>query len=166
MATTVRIYRGVAGAGKSTLIRQWLEQDKLDRTKARVFSADHYRLDPVTRAYVFDAKNPGLAHAKCFFDYLRCLARNSASGDYYSPDWIIIDNTNCRAYEIAPYVQAANAYGLSHEIVTVLCDPAVAAARNVHGVPAATIWAMHQAILTEHLPPFWNHAQILSGGQP
>lgn len=58
-------------------------------------------------------------------------------------------------------VLAASACGFAHEIVTILCDPAVAAARNVHGVPPEVVWGMHQALLAERLPTFWNHRVVL-----
>ncbi len=78
----------------------------------------------------------------------------------YTPKLYVIDNTSISAWEIAPYILAASAFGLDHEIVTIACNPDVAAARNIHGVPAQVVWDMHRRLLTESLPPFWNHKVI------
>lgn len=58
--------------------------------------------------------------------------------------------------EIAPYYAAAAAYGVPVEMITLVVDPEVAAARNVHGVPIQGIKAMAERIKNRRLPPFWD----------
>lgn len=166
---TVQIYRGIPRSGKSTLIhREIVRSVNAGKrpSSSVVFSADDFWINIKTEAYEFDPKRIGEAHAWCFREFLNTLETlGGYSGDYV-PDYLFIDNTSIRAYEIAPYIQAANAYGLKHEIVTVLCDPAMATSRNIHGVPAHVIWDMHRRLLTEELPPFWVQKVILNNLQP
>jgi len=160
-APLVRIYRGLPGSGKSTLIeRRWYE----DQFNQQVFSADRFFLDDQGN-YRFDPARLGEAHAWCFREFLAALVHASAAARAEDVlEVFTIDNTNVRAWEIAPYVQAANAHGRPHEVVTVLCDPLTAWRRNRHGVPLKAVWEMHRALLNESLPPHWNHVVVEAGG--
>jgi predicted kinase len=71
-------------------------------------------------------------------------------------DVIVVDNTNLTALEMAPYVSLAMAYGCPVEIITVKCDPEVAAKRNRHGVPLAAIKGMAARLQQRQLPAFWK----------
>ena len=144
----IRIYRGIPGSGKSWQAANW-------PTKNRVIvcSADNFFID-FRGSYIYDPKRIGEAHAQCFRHFLETL------NALIPPDNIAVDNTNIMAWEIAPYVAAANAYGIECEIVKVLCPFEIAAARNVHKVPAEIVWNMHQRLHTEILPPFWKHVVI------
>lgn len=57
---------------------------------------------------------------------------------------------------------AAAVFGYDHEIVTIYCDPAVAARRNVHGVPESVIFSMHARLLTTELPSFWKQKVVFN----
>jgi hypothetical protein len=46
-----------------------------------------------------------------------------------------------------------------------LCDLITAIKRNTHGVPAQTILAMHTALHSDYLPPFWK-IKIVESRQP
>jgi predicted kinase len=72
---------------------------------------------------------------------------------------IVVDNTNTTVAEMAPYMAVAAAYGHDTKVVTIDCDPEVAAARNVHGVPVQTVKAQHDRIVkeTKNMPPWWSH---------
>ena len=77
---------------------------------------------------------------------------------------IVVDNTSPHATNVAPYWAVASAYGLSCKIITLRCDPVVAAARCQHGVPADRIATM--AVLMEEqeklFPPWWTNEIVLS----
>lgn len=139
----VWIYCGVPGAGKSTLIDR--------HANPYVCSADAYFTDEFGN-YDFIPAELSEAHASClrqFTDYVR----------FGAPE-IVVDNTNTTVAEIAPYAALALAYGYELEIVTLLVDPSVAGARNIHGVPMAAVQAMHDRLLKRDLPPWWKHTVI------
>ena len=140
----VYLFRGIPGAGKGFTIK------KLQKTKnLSIYSADFFFEE--NGVYKFDHTKLRDAHSFCFKSYLADCYDLLRTGD------IVVDNTNIRAWEIAPYIQVANAYGLDHEIITVWCNPIVAAKRNVHGVPADKVLSMYQALLKEELPPMWKY---------
>lgn len=154
----VHIYRGIPGSGKTTAIKLLKDSLQLPDETDCAFSADDFWINHATGAYEFDPKRIGEAHAWCFRQFieaLECLEDFPQDSDEH-PQHLFVDNTNIRAWEISPYVQAANAYGWDHEIVTVHCNPKIAHARNVHQVPLAVVWAMHVKLLTEELPPHWK----------
>lgn len=151
----VRIYRGIPGAGKSTLIERELAGTIVAAGNV-IVSADFFWIRSSTGEYLFDPKRLGEAHAWCFREYLEALRRavDRGSGVIY------VDNTNTQAWEVAPYALTAAALGVPFKVVTVWCDLAVAARRNVHGVPGAVMTAKYRALLTETLPPHWPHEVI------
>ena len=150
---TVHIYRGIPGSGKTTTMKLIKGSLQLPDVTDCAFSADDFWINHATGAYEFDPKRIGEAHAWCFREFLNSLILKHL-------DHLFVDNTNIKAWEIAPYVQAANAYGWDHEIITVHCNPKIAFARNVHQVPLTVVWAMHVKLLTEELPPHWKQTII------
>ena len=46
------------------------------------------------------------------------------------------------------------------EIITLECDPDVAAKRNVHGVPRKSVLDMYRRLTKNRLPPFWDHKTV------
>lgn len=149
---SVTILSGLPGSGKSKLARDMTTHaDGVTRTGI-VISADDYFMR--TGSYVFDPRDIGLAHADCFRRFLDALAA-LASGKV-SPFDVIVDNTNLSLWEISPYVLAATAYGGDYPtVVTVVCDPALAFARQTHGVPRASFDRMVETLESRQLPPFW-----------
>jgi NEDD4-binding protein 2 len=143
----VILLRGLPGCGKSAYVKH-------EMTNIKAFSADQFFMKD--GEYLFDPSKIGLAHAVCFKDFLTELP--IAKPFNYD---LVIDNTNIRAYEMAPYIQAANAYGLEHEIITIWAEPDGCYRRTIHGVPFDKILSMYQAMLTEQLPPFWKHRVII-----
>lgn len=138
----VMILRGLPGSGKSTFTRQY--------EGAVICSADHYfeTLD----GYKFNPSELPNAHAACFRKFLGALQNGH-------DDVIIVDNTNTTAWEISPYVAAAQAYGIEAEVVHIECDPEVAFTRQTHGVPRHAFEAMSER-LNEGLPPFWKVRKV------
>ena len=138
----VIIMQGVSGAGKSTWIKK-------NHPKALVCSADHYFLDKNGK-YNFRAEDLGKAHQECLKKFLHEL---HDLWDGYERPPIIVDNTNCALWEMAPYVQAGAAFGWKVEVVRLVCDPAIAAGRNAHGVPEKSVKGM--AARMEKPLKFW-----------
>jgi hypothetical protein len=120
-----------------------------------VCSADHYFLDEKGN-YNFDFTKLRLAHGECLRKFM--AYRVNMCWDY-----LVVDNTNTTALEIAPYYAVASAYEeeVDIELVTVLCDPVKAHTRNTHGVPLQGVLAMDQRIRERELPPFWNVKQTV-----
>lgn len=144
----VIILRGIPGAGKST----WIEKNI--RIDHRVVSADHHFVDPETGGYKFDPTQLGVAHARCLRKFVQHLEDLPQS-------WtVVVDNTNTTAVEISPYYALAEAFRCDVEIVTLHCDPDVAARRNVHGVPGSTVYPMDRRLRAEVLPPRWRNTEI------
>jgi len=145
----VRIYRGIPGSGKSTAVQRYIDESP-DPTK--VVSADHFFMKD--GVYQFDPLLIGQAHAWCFRHYLE-LITNTIDHPFQN---IVVDNTNISAYEMAPYIQAASAYNIACEIITVYCPLEKALGRNVHGVPPHLVMSMYRRLLIEDLPPFWKQS--------
>lgn len=149
----VTILRGIPGSGKSSYIQTWYNSLVSTAGTYLVFSADHYFIDPITNEYKFDVSKLGKAHGACFRNFLEAVQNKKA--DYY-----IIDNTNIRSREISPYIQIANAFELDHEIITIWCEPQIAAARNTHGVPPDKVYSMFTTLLRVELSYNWNHTVV------
>lgn len=135
---------GVPGSGKSRYTLG-LAEDTV------IVSADQFFIEEGGGVYAFDPSKLGRAHGQCLRRYTEALQRGERH--------VVVDNTNTTLLEIAPYVSLALAYGCEVEIVRVICDPAVAAARNSHGVPERAVRAMHESIeatFAAGLPPFWT----------
>ena len=139
----VIILRGPSGAGKSTYAKQHYPH-------ASVVSADHYFM--VGDEYRFNPAQLSRAHAVC----LRNFVDNLQSGQ----DITIVDNTNCTVAEVAPYAALALAYGHTLKIVTFDGDWRIAARRNVHGVPEATVESQANRIGEAMFPPWWPHETV------
>lgn len=152
------LMRGAPGSGKSTLAesvkafcktQQWTQTGEAHIPWVGISSADTFRM--VDGQYVFKPEENGLVHGKCLRDFItNCTA--------YVPkyDVIVCDNTNIRVFEMAPYIAIAAAYGWEPLIVNVSCDPAAAAARNLHGVPATNVQRMASQAARAKLPPHWR----------
>lgn len=131
----VIILRGVPGSGKSTQTKLYPD--------AYIVSADHYFTDS-KGVYHFDMGKIGAAHGQC-------KGRFESALKVLKP-LIIVDNTNTTVKELRFYVEAAQAAGYTVEIVRIDCDPEVAAKRNVHGVPRASILKMAERLSSSKLP--------------
>ena len=140
------VLRGIPGSGKSTLTKEIVSKDG----GAIVCSADdHFMKDGV---YSFNPVELPQAHGAC---QRRFIAACQAA----EPDVIIVDNTNLSVAEFAGYVNFGQAFGHDVEIITLMVDPAIAAARNIHGVPADRVNKMHEALVagTAGIAPWWKH---------
>lgn len=152
----VYVMRGIPGSGKSTMaraIQQAFAKPTKDGTPDSVIvSADEYftRRDPVTGqvvGYYFDQHLQGEAHSFCLRNYLAAVTN--------SIECIIVDNTNSRLTEAAPYMSLGSAYGYTTILFTVNCPVEVALKRNVHDVPVEVIHAMQESIESSPAEPWW-----------
>jgi len=152
----VIVLRGLPGAGKSTLANQLIAEASVEGRTVSIFSADKFFVGP-NGIYRFDRTQLGAAHGRCLRHYARKLSwlETASAG----PQTIIVDNTNTTVSEILPYVKLAQAFSLSFEVVTISCDPALAAARNIHGVPGAKVQEMHKRLRDAgvRIPREWPH---------
>lgn len=121
----VVIMRGISGSGKSTYA-------KTNFPGAVICSADHYFMRD--GEYHWDRDKLGDAHGQCFGRFKQSLIDGAPL--------IVIDNTNIRRREVARYFDEATQFGYSVSVIRVTCDPALAALRNVHAVPAEMVEAM------------------------
>ncbi len=156
MRPKVYLMSGVSGGGKST------EAEKIAKYHGGmdyvyIFSADHFFIQP-SGDYKFEPRLLPQAHAECLLKFtdIIFLRRNWERADCRA---VIVDNTNLTVVEMAPYVALAMACGCEVEIVTVHCDPKVAASRNVHGVPPQAVERMDKTLRHRELPSFWRVTQ-------
>lgn len=146
MAVNVIIMRGIPGSGKST----WA---KTHHPGAVFCSADDYFTGPSDGMYRFDPTLLSEAHDQCLIKYLKALefaheCRPGPNND------IVVDNTNIRVFELAPYYRLAEAFKCSVKIVQMYCEPSLAYTRCQHGVPLGVIEGMARSF--EPVPTWWN----------
>lgn len=123
--STVIILRGISGAGKSTYT-------EANFPNATVCSADKFFIKD--GVYKFDPTKLGNAHAWCGDQFGQALKR----GD----ETIVVDNTNTKLWEMKNYLETAARFGCEVKVVRLTVDPKIAAARNLHGVPADKVQQM------------------------
>lgn len=152
----VLVLSGMPGAGKSTYSKKLKEKALANDTNFQVFSADLFFMRD--GEYKFDASRRGEAHAWCFREYCNFLRK--AQEENLKNVQVVVDNTNLSAWEISPYVQAANAWGFNHKIVTIKASPDVAFKRQLHSVPLRNYMSMYVNFVTRQLPPFWNTESV------
>ena len=132
----VIIMRGIPGSGKSSLVAR-LQATYGD--ESAVFSADANRIIFNDGAYIYKPEETAKAHGECLRDYTEALVLGEVCP--------IVDNTNTSSLEIAPYAALAIAFDRPFQIVTVECDPEIAAARNQHAVPRKKVMDMHERLV-------------------
>lgn len=160
------VMQAVSGGGKSTWIRNnYPKAQKFTRSVAPssfsksasyIVSADHFFEDDEGN-YNFDPAKLSRAHGNCFQHFIECVVPHAGMEKGYHAKTVIVDNTNTSIAELAPYCAAALAYGHELEIVTLLCDPDVAHARNTHGIPLAAVMGQYIRLqkTLEELLPWW-----------
>lgn len=145
----VVILRGVPGSGKSTIAKKYYPG-------AVVCSADHHFESPnpqgmhLPPTYTFDRSKLPEAHRACMRKFLEATNYRYENTN----DLVVVDNTNVKLWEFAGYVQVAHARGYEVEVVRACCDPAVAAARGLHGVSLGKVIEM--AARFDRVPQSWG----------
>jgi len=152
--------RSVPGGGKSTLVKK-LIIEKRSKGSVVVVSADHFfysEEEDGSLKYDFKRGKLPQAHARCMSKYIEAL------GNQFK--FVIVDNTNLGAIELAPYISVANSFGYGHEIIEIPVDPMTAYRRQKHGVPWQQFRGMVQRYNNEKFPPYWNFAVWTSKNEP
>lgn len=151
MSGKVVILRGVPGAGKSAFIKNNFPAD------VSVCSADSYFIND-DRKYEFRPELIGEAHNACMRKFIFLTANDTGHS------LVIVDNTGIYYSEVSPYVLVAQSRSYEVQVIRLVIDPAIAAARNVHNVPPALIHRMDH--MMERCPPFvkervltWNNVR-------
>lgn len=125
MAQKVYIMRGLPGSGKSTWVKNFLNDHP--HFNVKVVSADDYFIG-TDGAYRFNPSRLGAAHGLCKERYIDALENPDV-------DYVIVDNTNTSAREIEYYLERASGLGVPVAIKEIAGDVDKCAKRNVHGVP-------------------------------
>lgn len=133
-AARVVIMRGVSGSGKTYFARQHLPHHQ-------IVSANDYFT--VSGEYRYDRRFIAEAHEYCFSMFLRLVEDGER---------VVVDNTNIEVKELEKYVVTGRDYGLSTCIVNLLCPPAVAFRRAVHGVPLDHLVRTHERMDKVRVP--------------
>ena len=131
------IMQGLPGSGKST----WVKHNIPDPVV--ILSTDSYFMEE--GVYRYDNTKLGEYHNKVLRQFIiTCCEHHN----------VVVDNTNIRMFELAPYYRIAEAMGYEVEIVRLLCSPEVCKRRNIHGVPYFVIDRMAEKM--EEVPPWWK----------
>lgn len=143
------ILRGCSGSGKSTWTKTHIGSV---HEEVVVCSADQFFMKD--GEYKFNPKMLGEAHATC----LRKFVSNAIIG----AKELLVDNTNTTMSEVAPYAAVANAYGYRVRIVTLLCDPEIAHARNRHNVPLHVVEQQYKRLTASigTFPKWWKEEVV------
>jgi predicted kinase len=137
----VYIMRGPSGSGKST----WVKHNV---PKAFIVSCDNFFM--VKGVYKSDPSRLQEFHDRCLLDFLNALDRRVPE--------IVVDNTNLRIFQIAPYYRLAEVFHYDVEIIWITALAEVCKNRNNHGVSASVI--DQQFATMEPLPP-WCHVRLI-----
>lgn len=151
----VLIMRGIPGSGKSTYVNRNVVMGI--SKEVVVCSADHYHMEG--NVYQFRKENVQKAHDACLKKFLDTVQKPTYFCEHFQKErdlqYVVVDNTNITTAEIAPYYRLAQVLGFSVQIIRVEVSPIVACRRNVHDVPAETVFRMYDALRTEKLPIYW-----------
>ncbi len=138
----VYLMRGLPGVGKSFWVRKNLPT-------ATVLSTDDL-MTTLDGKYDFQKDLLPRYHNQILARYIQILSTDERS----HIESLVVDNTNIRLFELAPYYRVAEALCHEVEIVWVQAALATCVERNVHGVPPETLQAM--ACSFEAVPPWWK----------
>lgn len=155
------IFRGIPGAGKSTLASRLQGALASRGSSAKIVCADDFFMKDGT--YHFDVSQLEAAHAACLTRFLKAVEKKDE-------EFVFVTNTNMSSWEISPYYQGAIAFGYHPLILSIEVDPQVAFHRNVHDVPQRTVERMHNKMEglfdgfreEDRFPPHWKHEKVMA----
>ena len=137
MPPVVTLSVGLSGSGKSTRINKKINKLRDAGYTCSVCSADSYFLQE-DGSYKFDHTQLGSAHKACQKNFQAAL--NSKIS------WIFVDNTNLTPKERSFYLKEAFKAGALVFLNVHPTDVDLSEARNIHGVPRATLERMANKI--------------------
>jgi predicted kinase len=138
------IMRGASGSGKDHWIRH-----NFASSIHRV-SADDFFLNEAGE-YNFNRDFLPAAHDYCLKLFVSLIQRGRD---------VVVNNTNIRLFEIAPYYRLAEVFGYAVEIVWIMRNIEECIKSNIHNVPPEVIRQM--ILCVDPLPPWWNVRIILN----
>jgi len=144
---TVIVMQGISGAGKTLYVTSYYPE-------AVVVSANNYFTDTFQN-YRFDRRFIQHSHNQCLSHFNSALE--------HGKELVIVDNTNTTIDEIEAYAKLAlEAAGYRVEVHTILEDPEVAHARNIHSVPLHAVMNQHQKLESslKHMRQSWHHSFV------
>jgi len=150
------ILSGVSGIGKSLLSSHIWKRVIDAGLVASLINADRFHENPATGEYEFDIAKAGEAHNWSFRGALSAFGWHRGGCEEIPVDTVIVDNTNCTAAEMSPYILAATASGYEVKIIRVSGDFEAAFARNSHGVPRNVFDYMVAEFEKKSLAPWWE----------
>lgn len=115
------IIRGLPGSGKSTMAKQYAEQEYLHIEADQFFINEHGEYD-------FVPEMLPVAHLYCQAGVHTALAQGKSA---------VVANTFSRYWEMTPYFEIAKIYGVRVRVIT--CKGSYP---NIHGVPEEIIQKM------------------------
>ena len=154
----VVLMQGVSGSGKSTFVKGLVDdyhQGNHDNAWCAVCSADDY----FGADYAFDPAKLGEAHAACLIDFMDATIACT--------ELVVVDNTNCSAVELAPYIAIAQARGYEVEIVRIACTLGEALERaesGPHRTPAKAVQSQWRTLERFDPPPWWPKVRVVHQG--
>lgn len=145
----VILVRGGSGSGKTTWTRRHFPE-------GMVVSAD--RFFDRDGVYAFDRTKLGEAQAWCLQQFIEYCQKPPLGLKH-----LIVNNTNTRVVEVAPYAAVAAAYQHPVKIVTFIYDPVAAFKRNKHKTPLAICMRQYHNLQegSQQMPPWWDHDYVL-----
>ena len=156
----VTILRGLPGSGKS----HYTERLRLTEDFARASADDYpglYSRDG--GKVVLNVSLLDEAHGACMRGAIEAVKDADMLTDYgCRAGGVVVDNTNLSVEECIPYVALAQAFRVPCEIVTIVCDPDVAFARQTHGVPREAFDSMVERMEGFVAPHHWQFLSWLS----
>lgn len=129
--------RGLPGSGKST----WAKKQDADV----IVSADDWFMR--SGEYKFNPAELPAAHDACLSRFLDAIQHGTR--------YVIVDNTNLKVWEIAPYYRLAQLFGYAVSIACMDTLLSTCLKRNTHKVPDVKMGQMYQILLSEVLPDHW-----------
>lgn len=142
----VCLVRGLPGSGKTTFARKQM------RPGDALFEADDYFINPETGAYEFDPTKLIKAHADCenrVRQWLEANVHNAQATAY-------VANTFVQSVHMHPYLRMAREFWATYEVVFIGGALSIEEchARNTHGVPLSTMYAMASKWESSYTLPF------------
>ena len=144
----VTVLQGISGSGKTTYAHKC-------GTGGFIVSTDFYFY--VDGNYVFDHSKLAEAHGRCLKEFI---------GHLYQAHDVVVDNTNCREIQMAPWVAIANAFNAKLRLVRVECLLSTAIRRaweGPHKVPKEIVERQYRNLGEYRHPSFWPSTEHVDG---